>query len=629
MTVSVETNRVVYTGAGITGPFAVPFYFLENDDVKAVKTLIATGVETALIDTTDYVLTGAGVAAGGSMTLVAAIPATFKLTIYRDPDALQAIDFTPNDKFPADTAERGYDKLTMLVQRFRDLLSRAARLSDGDVSGASVLLPTPVANAILAWNATGTAIVNALSAGLLAVSAFGLTLLNAATQAAARTLLGSDIWCGNAGGTANAITLTPTAAIAGYNTGDSYAFKATATNTTAVTVAISGQAAIAAQSDGNAMVGGEIVTGKWYRATYDGAALQIERIAPALTVRVFENTPNTNIIGGYLDWTVAANALTVAIKANSGNDPSPAEPVFVDVRSVTATDGKTTRIKIVAANSIVVPNTALMGTTNNAAFRLWGGIVDDGGTYRMWVLNALVNAATSKNIYPLQGWQIISSTLVGAAANVSHVFYTAGAGVANKAAVTLGYATWEAGLAAAGTWSAGPTRKQLWGPGVPLPGTEIGSSYEEVTASTTTAAVSIPCDDTVPQIGEGLLVATSTMVFSSGANVYDVTGQVLFGEETNFATAGVAALFRDAGANAIAAFTAKSDQATAAPFGSQIQYYEIMVFKRGLVGSSGSSSFSLRAGLDSAGTTRVNGNNGVRQLGGCVTSYVKVKELMA
>lgn len=194
MTVNVETNRVPYIGAGIVGPFAITFPFLANADIKVIKTLIAAPfTQTVLVLTTDYTLTGAGAAAGGTLTLVAALPATYTLTIYRDPAVTQVVDYLPNDGFPAETHERALDRLTMICNRFRDLLARAFRLSDGDTSGIDLTITAPVANAFIKINAAATALEFGLSAGVLAVSAYGQTLLNSANAAAARALLLSTV----------------------------------------------------------------------------------------------------------------------------------------------------------------------------------------------------------------------------------------------------------------------------------------------------------------------------------------------------------------------------------------------------------------------------------------------------
>ena len=87
-------------------------------------------------------------------------------------------------------------------------------------------------------------------------------------------------WCGTAGGTANALTLTPTPAITAYLAGQSFTFKSGASaNTAATTVAINGLSTIAIQLSGVACSGGEIQASKWYRITLDTTSTcQLEAI---------------------------------------------------------------------------------------------------------------------------------------------------------------------------------------------------------------------------------------------------------------------------------------------------------------------------------------------------------------
>ena len=70
------------------------------------------------------------------------------------------------------------------------------------------------------------------------------------------------IWCGTAGGTADALTLTVTPAIAGYSAGMALHFTVAADNTGAVTVNVSGQGARAINDlFGNALVAGSLKAG--------------------------------------------------------------------------------------------------------------------------------------------------------------------------------------------------------------------------------------------------------------------------------------------------------------------------------------------------------------------------------
>lgn len=89
-------------------------------------------------------------------------------------------------------------------------------------------------------------------------------------------------WCGTAGGTADALTLTPTPAIAAYATGQRFVFKASSSaNTGAATVAISGLTAKAIQINDAALSAGYIAANKYYEVVYDGTAFQLNRLSAA------------------------------------------------------------------------------------------------------------------------------------------------------------------------------------------------------------------------------------------------------------------------------------------------------------------------------------------------------------
>ena len=73
------------------------------------------------------------------------------------------------------------------------------------------------------------------------------------------------VWCGTAGGSADAITLTPSPPITAYAAGQRFVWMASGlTNTTATTVAISGLAAIALQDNGAALTAGQHAASKMF-----------------------------------------------------------------------------------------------------------------------------------------------------------------------------------------------------------------------------------------------------------------------------------------------------------------------------------------------------------------------------
>lgn len=157
MTVSSTTSRVSYAGNGSTTAFTAPFPFLANADLVVIR--VTNGVETTLVLSTDYTVTGAG-GTSGTVTCTVAPASGSTLVIYRDPAVTQLVDYQPNDPFPANTHETALDRLTMISQRLKDLTTRAMRLSDGDVSGASTTLPSPESNKVIGWNSGGTGLTN-------------------------------------------------------------------------------------------------------------------------------------------------------------------------------------------------------------------------------------------------------------------------------------------------------------------------------------------------------------------------------------------------------------------------------------------------------------------------------------
>ncbi|HHW3156560.1 TPA: hypothetical protein ACUTYB_005028, partial [Klebsiella pneumoniae] len=119
MMVENDTSSVEYQLSTSTGPFAIPFYFIENGHISAwLYTENSDGGydETTLTLDTDYILTGAGDSEGGTLTLVETHDGA-TLLIARTPDATQLTSYVATGKFPATSHERALDKLTMLIQQ--------------------------------------------------------------------------------------------------------------------------------------------------------------------------------------------------------------------------------------------------------------------------------------------------------------------------------------------------------------------------------------------------------------------------------------------------------------------------------------------------------------------------------
>lgn len=159
MTVSTTTYRADYTGNGSTTAFTIPFYFVDNTHVQVIRTQVSTNVVTTLVLNTDYTVTGAGVAGGGTATLTVAPTTDQKVSILRNVPFTQNYHYVPNDPFPAASHEAALDLNTMQAQQLYEITNRAVVLSSNQ-SGVSTTMPTPSANNFIGWNSEATALQN-------------------------------------------------------------------------------------------------------------------------------------------------------------------------------------------------------------------------------------------------------------------------------------------------------------------------------------------------------------------------------------------------------------------------------------------------------------------------------------
>jgi hypothetical protein len=137
MTVLTTTAKAgPYAGSGTTGPFTVPFRFLDASHLRVIRNV--AGIETVLTLGTDYTVAGVG-ATSGSVTLVAALTSGQTLTVVRNVPATQDADYVAGDAFPAESHEEALDKLTMLTQQLQEEVARSAKLPASNTADADTL----------------------------------------------------------------------------------------------------------------------------------------------------------------------------------------------------------------------------------------------------------------------------------------------------------------------------------------------------------------------------------------------------------------------------------------------------------------------------------------------------------
>ena len=148
MAIATTGSQVNVLGTNVAGqvvPF--PYRFFNNSDLTVQTLNLLNGAVVTLAINTGYTVTGADNIAGGSVTVIAAVPTTSEIVVVRNLPETQTVSFITGDRLPASTLERALDKVTMLLQEVNRAVSKALRFSD--VTPAQPPL-TPLADSVLA-----------------------------------------------------------------------------------------------------------------------------------------------------------------------------------------------------------------------------------------------------------------------------------------------------------------------------------------------------------------------------------------------------------------------------------------------------------------------------------------------
>jgi hypothetical protein len=117
MTVSVLRNQVQYTGNNSTTAFTVSFPYTEKSQVKVY---LDGSLQTI---TTHYTLTDPD--STGTVTFGTAPGTGVIVSLIRETDFLQTVDYANNDILDAETLEAAFDKLTMMCQQVKNLADKS------------------------------------------------------------------------------------------------------------------------------------------------------------------------------------------------------------------------------------------------------------------------------------------------------------------------------------------------------------------------------------------------------------------------------------------------------------------------------------------------------------------------
>lgn len=402
MTVESETTRVSYTGSGITGPFTIPFYFLEDDDIRAIVVTIADGTEDELTLTTDFTLTGSGDENGGTLTLVVAISSSYRLVIFRDPDLLQETDYPANDAFPSETHEMVADKAMMIAQRDRELILRSIRQPDGDSADIDTLPSvTERASKYMGFDADGDPVAVDGSADATPISSFMATVVDDTSAPAARLTLGfPDI-----------------------------------------------------AAKGDLMVGSADDTLTKLAAGTDGYPLSAESGTTSGLIYLPPKRDG-NIINGEIVESHAGNAVTYTLKGWGGVDLSATNPCYLIFPSATLTSPGLSIVKVTANIAVTLRSGDTIGHVSAIAQHSFVYAINNAGAAELAVSNLPPD-------YPgtFHGQRLISTTAIsgGALTSATAIYST----TSRSNVSWLPIAKVRGTQTTAGTWAASPTQVDM------------------------------------------------------------------------------------------------------------------------------------------------------------------------
>ena len=177
MTVSSQTNKVIYIGNGVATEFAIPFSFLEQEHIKVRQK--KNDIQT---ERTDWTVKS------GNLIFADAPESGAEIAIVREVPLTQETDYRDNEILHAETLERNFDKLTMQVQQLAEKQGRALLLdvfSDDDPNKFVRDFKNAVATT---QNAAQTATAQALIAAQAASRTDWVDLSSAQTITGSKTL---------------------------------------------------------------------------------------------------------------------------------------------------------------------------------------------------------------------------------------------------------------------------------------------------------------------------------------------------------------------------------------------------------------------------------------------------------
>ncbi len=152
MTVSAQTPINRSTGNGVTTVFPYTFKIIADADIEVT---VDDVVKTLNVD---YTVSGAGVDAGGNVTMTVAPANATSVVRRRNMALVRSTDYQDQGELPATTLDNDIDATVLMVQQLDERLDRTFSLP-ASFSGDSTL-PAPEPGYLIGWDATGENLTN-------------------------------------------------------------------------------------------------------------------------------------------------------------------------------------------------------------------------------------------------------------------------------------------------------------------------------------------------------------------------------------------------------------------------------------------------------------------------------------
>lgn len=351
-----------------------------------------------------------------------------------------------------------------------------AETAETNAETAETNAETAASNASTSASSASTSATNAATSETNAAS-------SAAAAAASATSAAIDAaavlyrWGGSAGGTADALTLTPSPALGAYGNGVRYVFLATANNTGAATINISGLGAKDIRNTANtALSAGQLASGTIYSLTYDGTLFRVHELIDVVDLSVStvklaagavtapKLADSAKPIAGAINYSfsaaVGSSALTMALKDAAGNDPSASSPVVIAFRSATSATGTPVYVSHSSSLSQTISSGSTIGHADNKSEETFWYFLNNAGTLKL----AFSSTRHDDN-------SIVTTTAEGGAgaADSKTVIYSDAA--YSNVAIRFACRT-KSTQTTAGTWASAPTEVSI------LPRVSVQSKHE-------------------------------------------------------------------------------------------------------------------------------------------------------